>query len=83
MDEDSKPTGEQFEIVQGIKEDALTEEPETGRACRRAIPIPIIRHSGPAWDWCEATRKYINECRPKYIRDDKNKIRRRFPKGGV
>jgi len=80
---DGEPTGEQFEAFQKMTDDAYTEHPETGQPCERAIVCPNVRHSGPAWDWCEATRRYINKSKPKYIRDDKAGIRKRFPKGGV
>jgi len=83
LDDEDEPTGEKFEIMQSIKADALTEHPETGKPVRRAIQIPNVQHNGPAWDWCESTKRYINESKPKYIRDDKSGVRKRFPKGGV
>lgn len=83
LDKDGEPTGEQFEAFQSIKDDAFTECPDTGRPVRRAIVVPNVQHSGPAWDWCEATKRYINKTKPKWIRDDKSGIRKRFPKGGV
>jgi hypothetical protein len=42
LDAHGKPTGERFELVQRMSEDALTEQPGTGRACRRAISAPAI-----------------------------------------
>lgn len=42
LDAQGKPTGEQFEIVQSMKDDALTKEPKTGRPCRKAIVLPTI-----------------------------------------
>lgn len=42
LDKKGKPTGATFEIVQAMKEDALTKEPQTGRPCRRAIVAPAI-----------------------------------------
>ncbi len=83
LDGDGKPTGEVFEWVQSMSSPALTKHPETGQPCSRAIVVPMVRHSGPAWDWCEATRRYINTMKPKYIRDDKTKTRKRYPQGGV
>jgi len=61
----------------------LVKHPDTDQKCKRIFVGSNVAHSGPAWDWCEATRKYINDNKPKYIRDDKNKIRKRYPKGGV
>jgi len=80
---DGEPTGEQFETFHSMTDDAYTEHPETGQPCIRAIVAPYIKRSGPAWDWCEATRKYINKCKPKYISDERTGIRKKFPKGGV
>lgn len=37
-----EPTGERFEIIQSIKDNALTKHPETGKPCRRAIVAPAI-----------------------------------------
>lgn len=37
-----EPTGETFEIVQSMKDAALTKEPKTGRPVRRAIVVPNI-----------------------------------------
>lgn len=42
LGKDGKPTGETFEVVQSMKEDALTKQPETGKPCRRAIVAPNI-----------------------------------------
>src|ERR1043165_7730938 len=42
LDKKGKPTGETFEIVQSMKEDALAKQPTTGKACRRAIVAPAI-----------------------------------------
>ena len=42
LDKSGKPTGETFEIVQSMKEDALTKQPETGAPVRRAIVAPAI-----------------------------------------
>lgn len=83
LDKNGQPTGRQFEIMQPIKAEALVAEPETDLPCRRAIVRPHVAHSGPAWDWCESTRRYINDMKPKYIRDDKTGVRKRLPKGGV
>lgn len=37
-----QPTGETFEIVQPMKDDALEKQPGTGKPCRRAIVAPAI-----------------------------------------
>ncbi len=42
LDKDDKPTGETFEIVQSMKDKALTKHPETGAKVRRAILAPNI-----------------------------------------
>lgn len=42
LDTKGAPTGERFEIVQSMKDDALTKQPETGKPCRRAIVMPAI-----------------------------------------
>src|SRR6185503_11466302 len=42
LDKKGKPTGKTFEIVQSMKEDALTEHPKTGEPVRRAIVAPNI-----------------------------------------
>lgn len=42
LDKKGKPTGETFEIVQLMKENALTKQPVTGKACRRAIVAPAV-----------------------------------------
>jgi predicted nucleic acid-binding Zn ribbon protein len=83
LDKKNEPTGKTFEWVQSMKDEAFTKHPETGEPCKRAIVLPMVRHNGPAWEWCEDTRRYINTMKPKYIRDDKTGIRKRYPKGGV
>lgn len=45
LDKKGEPTGETFEIVQPMKDAALTRHPETGRPCRRAIVAPAIAGS--------------------------------------
>ncbi len=42
LDKLGEPTGETFEIVQSMKEDALAKQPQTGKPCRRAILAPAI-----------------------------------------
>ena len=42
LDKKGQPTGETFETVQSMKEDALTTQPKTGKPCRRAIVAPAI-----------------------------------------
>jgi len=83
LDDNGEPTEERFDIMQRMSEDSLTAEPETGRPCRRAIVVPNVAHSGNTWDWCEKTKRYINEMKPKYISDERTGVRKRFPKGGV
>ena len=46
LDKKGKPTGKTFEIVQSMKEDALTEHPETGQKVRRAIVAPALPEQG-------------------------------------
>jgi hypothetical protein len=42
LDNKGEPTGETFEIVQSMKDDALTTQPGTGAPVRRAIVAPAI-----------------------------------------
>ncbi|MEK6700903.1 MAG: FmdB family transcriptional regulator [Planctomycetota bacterium] len=42
LDKSGSPTGETFEVVQSMKEPALAKQPQTGKACRRAIVAPNI-----------------------------------------
>lgn len=42
LDKDGEPTGERFEHVQKMADDALTEHPEDGRPVRRAVSLPAI-----------------------------------------
>lgn len=42
LDKQGTPTGETFEVVQRMKDDALTQQPETGKPCRRAVVAPNI-----------------------------------------
>ena len=42
LDKKGSPTGETFEIVQSMKDKALTEQPGTKKPCRRAIVAPTI-----------------------------------------
>ena len=42
LDKKGEPTGETFEIVQPMKDAALTRQPETGKPCRRAIVAPTL-----------------------------------------
>lgn len=42
LDKKGKPTGETFEIVQSMREDALTKHPKTGAPVRRAIVAPAV-----------------------------------------
>lgn len=42
LDKKGEPTGETFEYVQRMADEPLTEHPETGKPCRRAISAPAI-----------------------------------------
>jgi predicted nucleic acid-binding Zn ribbon protein len=42
LDAEGKPTGETFEHVQSMRDDALTTHPETGAPVRRMITAPNI-----------------------------------------
>ncbi|MFZ4576422.1 MAG: FmdB family zinc ribbon protein [Phycisphaerales bacterium] len=42
LDKKGAPTGESFELVQSMKEDALTKHPQSGAPVRRAIVAPNI-----------------------------------------
>lgn len=42
LDGKGQPTGETLEIVQSMKDPALTKDPATGRPVRRAIVAPTI-----------------------------------------
>lgn len=42
LDKKGKPTGETFEIVQSMKDKALTRHPENGKPVRRAITAPAV-----------------------------------------
>jgi predicted nucleic acid-binding Zn ribbon protein len=42
LDAKGAPTGETFEIVQMMKDAALTKHPESGKPCRRAITAPAV-----------------------------------------
>jgi len=82
LDKNGEPTGECFEIIQLMKDPPLDKHPESGESCRRAVACPNIKHTGPAWNWCESSRRYVNQMKPKYIRGPDGK-RHRYPKGGV
>lgn len=42
LDAKGKPTGETFEFVQSMKDQALTKHPTTGKPVRRAVVAPNI-----------------------------------------
>jgi hypothetical protein len=42
LGKDGSPTGERFEIVQSMKDEALTAQPGTGKPVRRAIVAPAV-----------------------------------------
>ena len=81
LDENGEGTGETVEVMHSIKDDAYNEY--NNRPVQRIISLPNVQHTNPAWEWCDETRKYINDCKPKYIRDDKSGVRMKYPKGGV
>ena len=58
LDKDGEPTGERFETVQSMRDDALTEHPETGAPVRRAILAPNIAGN---WSDLKAKGKLSNE----------------------
>jgi hypothetical protein len=58
LGKDGKPTGETFELVQSMKDDALTRHPESGAAVRRAIVAPAI---AGAWSPIKAKSSLSNK----------------------
>jgi predicted nucleic acid-binding Zn ribbon protein len=42
LDQEGRPTGETFEVVQSMREQPLTKDPRRGRPCRRAVVAPNI-----------------------------------------
>lgn len=42
LNKKGEPTGETFEIVQSMRDDALTRHPENGKPVRRAITAPVV-----------------------------------------
>jgi predicted nucleic acid-binding Zn ribbon protein len=52
LDKSGQPTGESFEIVQSMKDKALTKHPENGKPVRRAITTPTI-----AGKWSDTKNK--------------------------
>lgn len=54
LDKKGEPTGRTFEIVQSMKEDALTRHPETNEPVRRAIVAPAI-----AGNWSPIKEKSV------------------------
>ncbi|MEM7623677.1 MAG: FmdB family transcriptional regulator [Planctomycetota bacterium] len=42
LDDTGEPTGERFEWVQPMKDDALIKHPESGKPCRRAVIAPNV-----------------------------------------
>ncbi|MDX2119415.1 MAG: FmdB family transcriptional regulator [Planctomycetota bacterium] len=52
LDKKGVPTGRTFEIIQSMKEDALTKHPETGEPVRRAVLAPNI-----AGEWSDTKGK--------------------------
>jgi len=58
LDKKGKPTGETFEVVQSMKEDALSKQPKTGEPVRRAIVAPNIAGN---WSDMKAKGKLSNK----------------------
>ena len=46
LDKKGTPTGETFEVIQSMKEDALTKHPETGKPVRGPSSRRISRGTG-------------------------------------
>jgi predicted nucleic acid-binding Zn ribbon protein len=42
LDRKGAPTGRTFEVMQSIRDDALTRHPRTGEPVRRAIVLPVL-----------------------------------------
>lgn len=42
LDKKGEGTGKTFEVIQSMKEKALTKHPETGQPVRRAVTMPTI-----------------------------------------
>ena len=81
--EDGQP-GEQFEIVQGIKEPALTEHPETGEPVQRIIQSVF---AGGMWNESAMGRRMKNEKKlekqgfTKYVKSGDGVYEKRVGKG--
>ncbi len=58
LDKKGQPTGKTFEIVQPMKDDALTKHPQTGEPVRRAIVAPAI---AGAWSPIKAKSSLSNK----------------------
>lgn len=54
LDKRGRPTGETIEVVQSMKDVALTKDPATGRPVRRAIVAPTI-----AGKWSDLKSKSV------------------------
>lgn len=54
LDASGRPTGRTFEVVQSMKEPALTAHPQTGEPVRRAIVAPNI-----AGKWSDLKAKSV------------------------
>ncbi len=78
LDDKGEPTGERFEILQKMSDEALTKHPETGTAIRRAISAPSVRDGRPAWERCSDVRDHIRKTKPKWVSDKTKGIRERF-----
>ncbi len=58
LDKSGKPTGETFEAVQPMKDDALSKQPGTNKPCRRAVVAPNIAGN---WSDMKGKSKLSNE----------------------
>ena len=84
LDKKGQPTGETFEVVQSMKEDALTTQPGTGKPCRRAVVAPNIAGK---WSDMKGKRQLSNANLErmgftKYERKGKGYMERVAGKGG-
>jgi hypothetical protein len=57
LDDKGEPIGERFEVFQSMKDEPLTEQPDTGRPVRRAISLPAIAGN---WSDIKAKSKLSN-----------------------
>jgi predicted nucleic acid-binding Zn ribbon protein len=78
LNKDGEPTGETIEIVQSMKDEPLTVDPESGRPIRKAITAPAVRDGRPFWERCADVREHLKNTKPKWVHDKEKGIRERF-----